>query len=200
MQRLQNPFPLFLDARNSLLDAGYIYIGAVDGDPELSPINVYWDEAKTQLAAQPLRTLGGLIVNGSTPSQVFIDADDYSMRVRDADSYQVSYSPSVTFLGDVVDYMPTNATLEAIAAMATQPYGLGLLAITNDVGLRAYAGISAGLATTGGTISGNITRQGGGSHLYWVDSAHASGRVFVTAAGASDPTSQPGDLWIELAP
>lgn len=61
------------------------------------------------------------------------------------------------------------------------------------------ADVAARLAKAGGTMTGNITRQGAGPHLYHADSTMASGRVFITAAGAADPTSQSGDVWIELA-
>lgn len=48
----------------------------------------------------------------------------------------------------------------------------------------------------GGTISGNIIRESAGTHLYHVNSAMLSGRIFLTAAGASDPTSLAGDIWL----
>lgn len=51
-------------------------------------------------------------------------------------------------------------------------------------------------AAAGGTVSGNITRSSAGSHLYHTNAALASGRVFLTATGASDPTSLAGDIWI----
>lgn len=54
------------------------------------------------------------------------------------------------------------------------------------------------LPLAGGTVTGNIGRSGAGPHLYHVTAAFGSGRVFVTAAGASDPTSAAGDLWFEL--
>lgn len=54
------------------------------------------------------------------------------------------------------------------------------------------------LMLAGGTVAGNIVRSAAGPHLYHVDAAFGSGRVFVTAAGAADPTSAPGDIWIEL--
>jgi hypothetical protein len=48
-------------------------------------------------------------------------------------------------------------------------------------------------------MTANIQRQGAGPHLYHATQAYASGRMFVTAAGAADPTSQPGDIWIQLS-
>lgn len=52
------------------------------------------------------------------------------------------------------------------------------------------------LGSAGGIVTGNITRDSAGSHLYHASAAFASGRVFFTAPGASDPTSLAGDIWI----
>lgn len=82
--------------------------------------------------------------------------------------------------------------------------GSGLDADTLD-GFDASAFASAGHVHTayvgkvGDTMSGNLNREGAGAHIYYVDAAFISPRVFVTVAGAADPTSQPGDLWFELS-
>lgn len=199
MQRLSNPFPIWLDLRGALLDAGNIYIGTAAADPEVSPINVYWDEAQTQLAEQPLKTLSGVIVNGASPGQVYISAADYSIRVRDADDNQISYMPSA-ILAAGVSYQPLNGDLTAIATLPTTEFGRNLLILANAAALKAAAGVVDGLPLTGGTVSGNIVRSGSGSHLYHNDAAMAAGRIFVTANGAADPTSLVGDIWLELQP
>lgn len=51
----------------------------------------------------------------------------------------------------------------------------------------------------GGTFTGDITRNGRGGYLHHASSTYLSGRVFVTALGAADPTSAVGDIWIELS-
>ncbi|WP_203309757.1 hypothetical protein [Sphingomonas beigongshangi] len=48
-------------------------------------------------------------------------------------------------------------------------------------------------------MTGNLVRQGAGPHLYHATSTFTSGRIFVTASGAADPTSLPGDIWIILS-
>lgn len=58
---------------------------------------------------------------------------------------------------------------------------------------------SGNVVFNGATVSANITRSGAGPHLYHVNGAFGSGRVYVTAAGAADPTSAAGDIWIELS-
>src|SRR4051812_29748495 len=99
MQRLQNPLPLFFDQHGALLDAGSVYIGVADDDPETSPIDVFWDPNLTIPAAQPLRTRGGVLVNNGSPAIVYVAEADYSLRWRDADGNLVSYLPSATDTG-----------------------------------------------------------------------------------------------------
>lgn len=78
---IQPPFEVFTDIDGQPLEAGYVWIGAANLDPQVNPINIYWDEALTILAPQPLRTVGGYIVNSGTPAKVYANAASYSIRV-----------------------------------------------------------------------------------------------------------------------
>lgn len=198
MQRLQNPFPLFLNQRGDLLDAGYVYVGEVDDDPETAPVAVYWDAGATQVAAQPLRTRGGVIVNDNGAPALVFAPDDYSMRVRDADGDLINYVPSASATGGVT-FQAADDDLTAIAALTTTSYGRGALEVANAAALRAYAGVVDSVPKTGGTVTGNILRSGAGPHLYHMTGAFASGRVFATADTAADPTSQNGDIWLKYS-
>jgi hypothetical protein len=93
-------------------------------------------------------------------------------------------------------YQPLDADLTALSGLGSTSYGRALLQVANQAALRAIVGYVAGLPLTGGTVSGNILRQGAGPHLFHQDPAMTSGRVFITAEGASDPTSAPGDIWL----
>lgn len=83
MLQIQSPFQQLFDKNGSPLDDGYIYIGTANANPETSPIAIYWDDAGTLPAAQPLRTLNGYIVRSGTPARVYTAADDFSMTVKD---------------------------------------------------------------------------------------------------------------------
>lgn len=195
MQRVYNPIPIWLDARGNLLDGGKIYVGIVDGDPETDPVNVFWDPELTQPAPQPIRTLGGVIVNGTQPASIYIAESDYSMRLRDANNAELNYSASIYV--DTDAFQPKDSDLTAIAALATTPFGRNLLTLADQAALASATGIPAPIPAAGGIVSGNITRQGGGGHWYWGQPG-LGGTVFITLSTSGDPTDAPGEVWIKI--
>ena len=78
---VEPPFEIFTDIDGQPLEAGYVWIGTANLDPQGNPITVYFDQALTIVAAQPLRTIGGYIVNSGTPAKIFVNAAAYSIRV-----------------------------------------------------------------------------------------------------------------------
>jgi hypothetical protein len=83
MLQIASPFQQIFDTDGSPLDNGYIYIGTANANPETSPIAIYWDDAGTIPAAQPLRTLNGYLVRSGTPARVYTALEDFSMTVKD---------------------------------------------------------------------------------------------------------------------
>lgn len=147
MTKLLNPVPLFLDGRGALLDAGFVYIGIYNTDPEVgaNQLPLFTDPAMTIPIDQPLRTLGGIIVDGANPVFVYFAATDYSIVVRDADENLVASIPSATESGGIA-YQPLDSDLSAIAALATTAYGRSFLVLADQAALQALVGIgSAGL-------------------------------------------------------
>lgn len=140
-ERIGNPFTMFFDRFGQPLDGGDIYIGTAGSDPQTAPVSVFWDSALTIPAAQPLATIGGVIVRAGNPAFAFIAGSNYSIRARDADGAEVFYLASALLAG--VAYQPLDADLTAIAALATSAYGRGLLTIADATALRTYAGIVA---------------------------------------------------------
>lgn len=86
------PFPLFTDADGQPLDDAYIYIGTANQNPVSNPITVYWDEALTIAAAQPIRTSNGYPMRNGTPSRFYTNAN-YSILVRDKNGSFVYTAP-----------------------------------------------------------------------------------------------------------
>lgn len=77
-----SPFPFYTDFNGDPLDEGSVYYGVVNANPITTPIQVYWDVAGTEPAAQPIRTINGVPVRSGTPANVFTD-QVYSISVYD---------------------------------------------------------------------------------------------------------------------
>jgi hypothetical protein len=86
---ISEPFPTFHGANGAPLQDGFIYIGTANQDPQTNPVQLYWDSALTIAAVQPLRTINGYVSQYGTPAQVYVNADDFSIRVCDKNNVPV---------------------------------------------------------------------------------------------------------------
>ncbi len=99
----------------------------------------------------------------------------------------------------------TTATLLA-SLLAVDGAGSGLDAdLLDGNNASAFAAAAhnhnaAYVAKSGDTVTGDIARAGLGDYTFWAQAGMSSGRLFLTAAGDADPTSQPGDVWMTYAP
>lgn len=94
-----NPIPQYFDLDGSPLDAGYLFFGIANQNPETAAITVYWDAAATQPATQPIRTLNGYPARNGTPAIVYTTSD-YSLMVRNKRGRQVLYAPNSADFGN----------------------------------------------------------------------------------------------------
>ena len=92
LTQLAPPYPIFTDKSGSPLDNGYLYFGEVNKNPETNPIQVYYDSAFTQPAAQPLRTSNGYVMRNGSPALIYAGSQ-FSVTVRDKNNALVIYSP-----------------------------------------------------------------------------------------------------------
>jgi len=109
--KITQKYELFKDVDGDPLENGYIYIGTIGLNPETSPITVYFDEALTLPASQPLRTSGGYIQNAGTPVNIYTDSD-YSITVRNknesliytslSNNAEAGLASSVDTIGDLI--------------------------------------------------------------------------------------------------
>lgn len=88
---IEPPYPQFFELDGRPLDAGYIFIGVENQNPETAPIPVYWDAGLTQPAAQPLRTKNGMIARNGAPAFVYCNPA-YSLTVRNSRQQLVYYA------------------------------------------------------------------------------------------------------------
>jgi hypothetical protein len=92
LTQLAPPYPIFTDKNGDPLDAGYLYFGTANLNPETNPIQVYYDSALTQPAAQPLRTSNGYVMRNGSPALIYANSQ-FSVTVRDKNNALVIYSP-----------------------------------------------------------------------------------------------------------
>lgn len=92
---IQPTFPIFTETDGQPLENGYIWLGTVNLDPQVNPINVYWDAALTILAPQPIRTINGYPSRNGTPGRLYVNSD-YSIRVMNKNGSLVYSAPAAT--------------------------------------------------------------------------------------------------------
>ena len=92
LTQLAPPYPVFTDKNGAPLDNGYLYFGEINKNPETNPIQVYYDSAFTQPAAQPLRTSNGYVMRNGSPALIYADSQ-FSVTIRDKNNALVIYSP-----------------------------------------------------------------------------------------------------------
>lgn len=187
---IQPTFPIFTDAAGEPLENGYIWIGTTNLDPQVNQINVYWDAALTQLAAQPIRTLNGYPSNSGTPARLYVNSD-YSIRVMNKNASVVYSAPAATErLSDVV-VGGVNAS-----EVVYDPAGTGAVATTvqtklrESVSIQDFGAISDGTTDDAAAVNAAITAVaalGGGdvkfpagttlvgSTIYVADNVHLVG-------------------------
>lgn len=125
MLAIATPLPQFFDLDGLPLDQGFVYVGRPNQNPQTAPLQVYWDEDGTIPAAQPLRTLNGLIARNGTPSNAFV-AGNYSLEVLRKNMAQVLYAPNSinTGLQSQIGYKRSEAG--AVAATLASKLGESL--------------------------------------------------------------------------
>ena len=103
------PFPHFKELDGTPLNNGYVYIGDAGVDPEVNPATVYWDDALGTTATQPIRTINGYYSNAGSPADVFVNATNFSITIRDSAGSLVfskfNYDLSLPFT--TFDYQPS---------------------------------------------------------------------------------------------
>lgn len=94
LNAISNPFDTWLGLAGSGLNEGSIYIGVAGMDPQTNPQAVYWDEAGTIAATQPLDVLGGYVMRLGSPARAYT-GDSFSIRVLDRLGALVFYDANV---------------------------------------------------------------------------------------------------------
>jgi hypothetical protein len=141
---IQPTYPIFTDIDGQPLEAGYVWIGQANLDPQVNPINVYWDAALTIPASQPIRTLGGYPSNSGTPARLYVNSD-YSIRVMNKNGSVVYSAPEATerYSGAVVFFGASNATgdgAQTIFAVSSSPSSIYINGVYQNQNTWSFAG------------------------------------------------------------
>jgi hypothetical protein len=167
---IQPPFPIFTGIDGQPLENGYVWIGVANLDPEGNQIAVYWDEALTIPAPQPIRTVSGYPARAGSPARLYVDSD-YSIRVQDKNGTLVYSAPvaterysNVVVIGDNAEdviYDPpftnaaqTNVKLKLSQTVSVKDFGAVGDGITNDAA-AIQAAIDEVSASGGGLVTVN---------------------------------------------
>lgn len=83
------------DVTGKPLDYGVVYFGEPNKDPELYPIDTFYDAALTIRASQPVRTKGGFLNANGDMVEIYAAEYTYSVKVLDAYGRKVFYQPKM---------------------------------------------------------------------------------------------------------
>ena len=117
------PYPVFLDRDGTPLDNGFVFIGVENLEPVTNPLPVFWDEALTISADQPIRTINGYPSRAGTPSQLFSNSD-YSISVRDSKNTVVYTELSSTNAATVFTQYGTGAVKRSMNDKAAEQFSV----------------------------------------------------------------------------
>lgn len=159
MLQIASPFQQIFDTDGSPLDNGYIYIGTANANPAVSPISLWWDDAGTIPAAQPIRTQNGYIVRNGTPARVYTSQADYSLTVKNRNGVLVLTVLDATSLADADKITFLQAGTGAVArtvqaklrdVVSVKDFGAVGDGVTDDsAAIRAAV---AAVTATGGSV------------------------------------------------
>jgi hypothetical protein len=93
LTQVTGPYPIFTDLDGTPLDDGYLYIGAINDDPETNPIQVFLGQPTLTIpATQPIRTSNGYAYRNGTPALLYTGGE-FSITIRNKRNEFVLYSP-----------------------------------------------------------------------------------------------------------
>jgi hypothetical protein len=136
------PYPLFPDIDGQPLEDGFVWIGAANLDPQVNPINVYWDAALTIPAGQPIRTLAGYPANNGTPARLYVNSD-YSIRVMNKNGSVLYTSLNDNAFSSGGGSVASNATgdgVQTIFAVSSAPSAIYINGVYQNQNSYTIAG------------------------------------------------------------
>jgi len=178
---IQPTYPIFTDIDGQPLEAGYVWIGTENLDPQTNPINVYWDAALTILAPQPIRTLAGYPSRNGTPARLYVNSD-YSIRVMNRNGSAVYSAPFATerYSSVVVNISLADLIFKQNGTGAVDRTALAKMQET-QVSVTDYGADPTGVADSTGAIQDAIDYVGstGGGVVYFPTGDYKISTVYI---------------------
>ena len=136
--QIASPFQQFFDRDGSPLDNGFVYIGTVNLNPETNPLTVYFDDALTIPAAQPLRTSNGYIMRNGSPARLYTSQEDFSLTVREKNGVLVYTVADATSLSNLQNQLAAGS---GSSLVGYNQGGVGAVNRTVQSRLRDYVSV-----------------------------------------------------------
>ena len=137
--QIASPFQQFFDRHGSPLDNGFVYVGTVNLNPETNPLTIYYDDALTIPAAQPLRTSNGYIVRNGSPARLYTSQEDFSLTVREKTGSLVFTASDATSLSNLATQLAAGS---GSSLVGYNQGGIGAVDRTVQDRLREYCYVS----------------------------------------------------------
>lgn len=158
---VQVPYPVFYDRSGNPLDNGNIYIGVANLDPVTNPIQVYYDDALSLPASQPIKTTNGYIYRNGTPANIYVNASNFSILVRDANNTLVYSFPDGSGFGANANGILYNegsvGAIDRTVASRLQDYvSVKDFGVVGTAALQAALNASDSVFVNSGTYNGPI--------------------------------------------
>lgn len=133
------PYTAIADIDGSPLDAGFLFFGEYGKDPELFPVEVFWDADFTIPAAQPIRTRNGYPIRNGSPCKIYLKQAEHSLVVKNKNLSAVLVEMNNKGISSSLLVRPDGNTVEtslveidaALSTKASSEY------VDNQVGLMA---------------------------------------------------------------
>lgn len=123
------PYDFIGDPTGRPLNKGRIYIGEANKDPEFYPIAVYFDQALTKEAIQPIRTNNGFVDFAGSLAELYASEDIYSVKVLDEQGRKIVYKGAM---------MRNNLTDDALSSLNS-----AIVAVTQEAEASVKEAIDA---------------------------------------------------------
>lgn len=196
---LRTPLPVqpslyMTDTGGRPLDGGKVYFGEPNTDPELYPIDIFYDETLSTAASQPVATKNGFLSNSGNTIGIYAKATNYSVKVLDAFGMQVLYVGNMTRLDDFDGALTQEIDRATTAEQEIESLVLSKNAESqadlSDLDTKLTNDITS-LEVKDASLQNQINSVGGGKKAYTTEALMIADKANIAANSSVDVTNDP---------